>query len=52
MVYNVTQNLASTGAAHGAGAAQEQQPVGRQSMNHYVLAQPSSPPWPRGPMAY
>ena len=51
MVYKVMQDLASTGAARGAGAAQEQLPVGRPSINHYLLAPPISPPWPRGPMA-
>ena len=51
MVYKVMQDLASTGAARGAGAAQEQRPVGRPSINHYLLAPPISPPWPCGPMA-
>ena len=52
MVYKVMQDLASTGAARGAGAAQEQRPVGSPSTNQYMLApQPSPPSWPRGPMA-
>ena len=51
MVYKVMQDLACTGAARGAGAAQEQRPVGRPSINQYLLAQPSPPSWPRGPMA-
>ena len=52
MVYKVMQDLACTGAARGAGAAQEQRPVGRPSasINQYLLAQPSPPSWPRGPM--
>lgn len=51
MVYKIMQNLASTGAARSAGAAQEQRPVGRQSINHYLLAPSIWPPWLRGPMA-
>ena len=52
MVYKVMQDLASTGAARSAGAAaQEQRPVGRKSINHYLLALPISHPWPCGPMA-
>ena len=51
MLSEVMQDLPSTGVASGAGAAQEQRQVGRQSIKHYLLAQPSSPPRPRGPMA-
>ena len=51
MVYKVMPDLAFTGAARCAGAALEQRPVGRPSTNHYLLAQRSPPPWPRGPMA-
>ena len=43
MVYKVMQDLACTGAARGVGAAQEQRPVGRPSINQYLLAQPSPP---------
>ena len=50
MVYKVMQDLACTGAARGVGAAQEQRPVGRPSINQYLLAQPSPPSWPHGPM--
>ena len=51
MVNKAMQNLPYTGAAGSAGAAQEQRPVGRKSINHYLLTPPISPPWPCGPMA-
>ena len=51
MVNKAMQNLPYTGTAGSAGAAQEQRPVGRPSINQYLLAQPSPPSWPRGPMA-
>ena len=51
MVYKVMQHLTSMVAATGAGATQEQRSLGRPSTKTYVFAQPSPPPWPRGPMA-
>ena len=54
MVNKAMQNLPYTGAARSAGAAQEQRPVGRKSINHNLLAPPISHPWPLwpcGPMA-
>ena len=54
MVSKVMQDLASMGSAcgavSGAGAAAASA-LGRSSTRTTRLAQPSSPPWPRGPMA-
>ena len=51
MLSEVMQDLPSTGVASGAGAAQAQRSLGRPSTKTYVFAQPSPPPWLRGPMA-
>ena len=50
MVYKVIQVIASTATARCGGAAQGQRPVGRPSTKNVLLARPSPPPWPHGPM--